>query len=66
MTLGYNGRGIAPGTYWGKMLAKRVLGAPAADFPLPVSPVTPATFRGLWSAFYETAFSAYRLRSLFQ
>ncbi|MBM3540596.1 MAG: FAD-binding oxidoreductase, partial [Alphaproteobacteria bacterium] len=66
MALGYNGRGIGPGTYWGKMLAARVMGAPASDFPLPVSPVGKAPFRGLWAAFYETAFSAYRLRSLFK
>ncbi len=66
MALGYNGRGIGPGTYWGKMLAARVTGAPASDFPLPVSPVGKARFRGLWAAFYENAFSAYRLRSLFR
>lgn len=65
MTLGYNGRGIAPGTYWGKMLASRVLGAPATDFPLPVSPVSGAPFRGLRAAVFEAAFRAYRLRSLF-
>ena len=66
MVLGYNGRGIGPGTYWGKVLAERVLGMPAAEFALPVSPVKAAPFRGLRSRFYETAFSAYRLRSLFQ
>jgi glycine/D-amino acid oxidase-like deaminating enzyme len=66
MTLGYNGRGIAPGTYWGKMLANRVLGAPASDFPLPISPMNGATLRGAWAVFYEAAFRSYRLRSFFQ
>jgi glycine/D-amino acid oxidase-like deaminating enzyme len=65
MALGYNGRGIAPGTYWGKMLAKRVLGAPASDFPLPVTPIARTPLRGLRATFYETAFRSYRLRSLF-
>ncbi|MHB1216715.1 MAG: NAD(P)/FAD-dependent oxidoreductase [Alphaproteobacteria bacterium] len=66
MTLGYNGRGIAPGTYWGQMLAKRAMGMPASEFPLPVTPIKPARMRGLWAFFYESAFSAYRLKSLFK
>lgn len=66
MTLGYNGRGIAPGTYWGQMLAKRAMGMAASEFPLPVSPIKPARMRGLWAFFYESAFSTYRLKSLFK
>lgn len=66
MALGYNGRGIAPGTFWGKAMAERVTGAPAEDFPLPVTPVRPVGGRAMWIAFYERAFRAYRLRSLVQ
>lgn len=66
MTLGYNGRGIAPGTYWGQMLAKRAMGMSASEFPLPVTPIKPARMRSMWMFFYESAFSAYRLKSLFK
>ncbi|MDP6346103.1 MAG: FAD-binding oxidoreductase, partial [Alphaproteobacteria bacterium] len=36
--LGYSGRGIAIGSATGRMLAERVLGAQAADLPLPAVP----------------------------
>ena len=62
---GYNGRGIAPGTMWGKMLAERALGGRAEDMPLPVTTLRPTALRGLRIALYESAFRAYRLRSLF-
>lgn len=43
---GYNGRGIAPGTVFGGLLADVVLGRVAqADLPLPASPVTRARWR---------------------
>lgn len=64
MALGYNGRGIAPGTFWGKMLAARVRGAPASELPLPATALRPIRFRGLWQLFYETCFRAYRLRRI--
>jgi glycine/D-amino acid oxidase-like deaminating enzyme len=64
MALGYNGRGIAPGTLWGKLLAERIMGKPAHEMPLPVTDVRPAPVRGAWRLFYETAFRAYRLRRL--
>ncbi|MFO0997317.1 MAG: FAD-binding oxidoreductase [Alphaproteobacteria bacterium] len=66
IAFGYNGRGIAPGTMWGKKLAERVMGADESVFPLPVSPIAAAPWRGIRSALYEAGFSAYRLRSLFQ
>ncbi len=66
ITFGYNGRGIAPGTMWGKKLAERVTGAPASVFPLPVSAIAPAPLRGIRTALFEAGFRAYRLRSLFQ
>ncbi|MCY1665468.1 NAD(P)/FAD-dependent oxidoreductase [Rhizobium sp. SL86] len=52
---GYNGRGIAPGTVFGKVLAAHVMGEAAeADLPLPqTAPQAPA-FRLLKEAYYET------------
>ena len=64
MTVGYNGRGIAPGTFWGKQLAERIAdGKPDDEMPLPVTPVRPIRGRFIWRMFYEAAFSAYRLRT---
>ncbi|WP_448202482.1 NAD(P)/FAD-dependent oxidoreductase [Azospirillum sp. sgz302134] len=51
---GYNGRGIAPGTVFGRCLAQFVLGAVAeADLPLPVSAPEPAKYRAAKEAYYE-------------
>jgi glycine/D-amino acid oxidase-like deaminating enzyme len=61
VALGYNGRGIAPGTFWGKALAEWVTGMPASELPLPVTPVRPIPFNGLRVHAYEMAFRAYRL-----
>lgn len=51
---GYNGRGIAPGTTFGRVLADHVRGALAeADLPLPVTPPAPQGLRALKEAYYE-------------
>lgn len=51
---GYNGRGIAPGTTFGRELAKLVLGHTTdEDLPLPVSEVKPVTLRPIREACYE-------------
>jgi L-pipecolate oxidase len=51
---GYNGRGIAPGTVFGRALASCILGQlDERDFPLPVSSPTPPSFRTAKEAFYE-------------
>lgn len=51
---GYNGRGIAPGTLFGRLLAQLVLGRiTAEDMPLPLTEVEPAAFRSLKGAYYE-------------
>jgi glycine/D-amino acid oxidase-like deaminating enzyme len=51
---GYNGRGIAPGTVFGRELARLALGqADIAALPLPVVDVAPAAFRPWREAFYE-------------
>ncbi|MBP2315912.1 NAD(P)/FAD-dependent oxidoreductase [Azospirillum soli] len=51
---GYNGRGIAPGTVFGRCLAQRVLGTLSeADLPLPVTDPEPAKYRVAKEAYYE-------------
>lgn len=51
---GYNGRGIAPGTVFGRAMAAFLSGeTPADDLPLPVSTPKPTAMRSLRSAFYE-------------
>lgn len=51
---GYNGRGIAPGTVFGRCLAQLALGEIGeADLPLPVSEPEPAKLRAASEAFYE-------------
>ena len=45
---GYNGRGIAPGTMFGRLLAQLCMGQiTPADMPLPVTPARPAMLRAL-------------------
>lgn len=51
---GYNGRGIAPGTVFGKTLAQHVLGEIAEDqLPLPLTQPKPQFLRGAKEVFYE-------------
>ncbi|MBA8843313.1 sarcosine oxidase [Ochrobactrum sp. RH1CCR137] len=51
---GYNGRGIAPGTVFGKLLSQLVSGEiKEDDLPLPVSDPKEQNFRGLREAYYE-------------
>ena len=51
---GYNGRGIAPGTVFGRVMAGFLAGEIAEDaLPLPVTRPAPVAFRALRSAFYE-------------
>ncbi len=51
---GYNGRGIAPGTTFGRVLASYVTGDISdADLPLPATPIELASYRLVKHAFYE-------------
>lgn len=51
---GYNGRGIAPGTVFGRCVADLLLGRIAeADLPLPTTAIAKPSFRRLKEAFYE-------------
>jgi sarcosine oxidase len=52
---GYNGRGIAPGTVFGKVLASHILGFSSRDdLPLPVSPIEATRMRAVREASIET------------
>ncbi|AJC81573.1 FAD dependent oxidoreductase protein [Rhizobium etli bv. phaseoli str. IE4803] len=51
---GYNGRGIAPGTVFGRTLAEHILGRLSeADLPLPLTSPTEPSFRALKELWYE-------------
>ncbi|WP_431858040.1 NAD(P)/FAD-dependent oxidoreductase [Azospirillum sp.] len=51
---GYNGRGIAPGTVFGRCLAQLLLGSlPESGLPLPVSDPMPARHRAAKELYYE-------------
>ncbi|GGA96331.1 oxidoreductase [Brucella endophytica] len=51
---GYNGRGIAPGTVFGQVLARHISGElHEADLPLPITDPQEQSFRGLREAYYE-------------
>ena len=59
---GYNGRGIAPGTMFGRVLSEHVLGRlPEAEMPLPVTPLEAASWRHLRAAWYEIGAQAAHL-----
>jgi glycine/D-amino acid oxidase-like deaminating enzyme len=51
---GYNGRGIAPGTVFGRLLADYIAGTLADDdLPLPVTELRMPSLRGLKQTFFE-------------
>ena len=51
---GYNGRGIAPGTVFGKVLARHILGEISeGDLPLPLTDPKEPPFRAVKEAYYE-------------
>ncbi len=51
---GYNGRGIAPGTVFGKVLARHIAGELAeGDLPLPVTDPMAQSFRPIREGYYE-------------
>lgn len=57
----YNGRGIGPGTVFGKLLAELVQGASPDTIPLPVSKPKGILTRSLRGLFYETGARMYHL-----
>ena len=59
MVTSYNGRGIGPGTVFGKLLARYALSGDEKEIPLPLTPFKPIPFRWLRGAFYETGSRLY-------
>ena len=51
---GYNGRGISPGTVFGREIARLILGeVSTSEMPLPLSEIDEASFRGVKELYYE-------------
>jgi glycine/D-amino acid oxidase-like deaminating enzyme len=57
----YNGRGIGPGTVFGKLLAELALGAAPDTIPLPVAKPKQILTRNLRGLFYEAGARIYHL-----
>jgi glycine/D-amino acid oxidase-like deaminating enzyme len=56
--IGYNGRGIAPGTMFGRAMAGLLTGEDENDLPLPVSEPKRVPNRTFMTQLYRTAFAA--------
>jgi len=56
--IGYNGRGIAPGTVFGKAMADLLAGGKEEDLPLPVTGLRTISSARLTSRIYQMAFTA--------
>lgn len=56
--IGYNGRGITPGTMFGSAMAELLTGGDEANLPLPVSTMQPVRSAPLKSRLYGAAFAA--------
>lgn len=62
MINGYNGRGIGPGTTFGKLLAQLAQGQITPDaIPLPLSKETPISLKFWRGLFYEGGARMYHL-----
>ncbi len=59
--IGYNGRGIAPGTVFGRAMAELLAGGAETALPLPVTDLRPAPRRAVMSKLYQVAFTANQL-----
>lgn len=59
---GFNGRGIAPGTVFGQVLARHIIGEISEDgLPLPVTELKEASFRAARELYYEAGAQAAHL-----
>ena len=56
--IGYNGRGITPGTIFGKAMAELLSGGKEEDLPLPISEPKPVKSAPIMSRLYQMAFTA--------
>ncbi len=63
---GYNGRGIAPGTVFGKAIAEFIATGDEKVLPLPLSQPSPVAFRMLKATALDTAFKTHQIfRSIY-
>lgn len=56
--IGYNGRGITPGTMFGKAIAELLAGGSEDELPLPITDVSPVASAPVMSRLYQMAFTA--------
>lgn len=56
--IGYNGRGITPGTMFGKAIAELLSGGEEDELPLPVTDAQPVSSTGMKARFYDAVFTA--------
>lgn len=63
--IGYNGRGITPGTMFGKAMAELLSGGNEDDLPLPVTGAEPVSSTGIRARFYDAAFTANQIAKTF-
>lgn len=63
--IGYNGRGITPGTMFGKAMAELLAGGDEDDLPLPVTSASHVGSTGLRSTFYDAAFTANQIKKAY-
>ena len=59
--IGYNGRGITPGTLFGKAMAELLSGGKEADLPIPITAMKPARTRVVMAPLYQAVFTANQL-----
>jgi glycine/D-amino acid oxidase-like deaminating enzyme len=59
--IGYNGRGIAPGTVFGKAMADLLAGGDEQDLPLPITELKRVPSAPVMSRLYQMAFTANQL-----
>jgi glycine/D-amino acid oxidase-like deaminating enzyme len=63
--IGYNGRGIGPGTVFGKAIAEHLAGAPEESLPLPITKPGSEPLRGARALAFEAAFQLGHLKQRF-
>lgn len=61
MVTNFNGRGIGPGTVFGKLVAEYLITGDDDSIPLPLSRPKPIAFRSLRGLYYETGARLYHL-----
>ena len=64
--IGYNGRGITPGTMFGKAMADLVAGGHEGDMPLPVTNPSRVGSTGIRSTMYDAAFTAKQIKDAYR